>query len=748
MARVFTTNLNMASGSKWGELRLDIVQGTQNIANNTTAITYELYIQRTATTFGGYYSNYANSATLTIDGTAISISTFTYDFRTNYKKSIKTGSMTITHSANGTKTVSASASVSLPGGSVPSGSGSGSLALTTIPRTSTFTAPTSFNVGSAFSVSIARASSSFTHEVSLFEGSTAVWYGGLDSSTSISVNIPANTLITKMSGVKSKAFTLRVTTYSGSTLIGSTTKTITANIPISTFTIPTSFTMGNAFTVSISRVGSLTHWVSLHNGEPALYSSGNNVTTSNSVSVALSTLAATSPSAMSKVFTVRVDTYNGSFWVGRQTKNITGNVPSTVKPTFSAVTVSENVSTVASLVGAYVQTKSKLNLAITGAGGIYGSTIKSYNITGVGRNVNSSSTVTDYLSVSGNQTITGTIIDSRGQTFVKSVVVNILPYTAPTLSDLSFRRTLPDKTEAPLGDNATVKATVKVQSLIVNGVQKNSIKYQVQSAQSGGSFATKADTTSTGLTKSYSDVWVGYSVDHAYNFRVRAGDVFGFGAWSVGVIPTGVVTQQWGSKTTSFGKMIDNTSYNVQVGAGGIQNDGAYVGGRRYATIFDKSTDNLNDAIDEWLVTGPYTQNGTGTYSYVQTIIYSNIAQRRQIAWGYNNKSNYTRWLYGGSWSPWTLMSTSAMAHGSGATGTFTEASAVLAGVTYYTKIIDISFGMTFSEAPVVVCHLATTAPHYASSSIMNITTTGFRLTVARANTLSTSYRWDAIGLT
>ena len=126
-------------------------------------------------------------------------------------------------------------------------------------------------------------------------------------------------------------------------------------------------------------------------------------------------------------------------------------------------------------------------------------------------------------------------------------------------------------------DVLTVTANVGVHSLIVNGVEKNSIKYHVESAQVGGSFVEKTNTTSTSLTQNYSDVWSGYSVDHSYNFRVRVGDVFGFGGWSVGVIPTGIVTQQWSSKTTSFGKMIDDTRYNIQVGTGGIQSDGPIV---------------------------------------------------------------------------------------------------------------------------------------------------------------------------
>lgn len=572
---------------------------TQNIANNTSTITAITTVRPE----GAFSATASKNGSITIAGNRKNFTFVLGSMAAGATKEVGRHTVTFSHASNGTGSAAISSTLDInitySGLSLGSLSTSGTASLNTIPRTSTFTIPSSFTVGSAFTVSISRASSSFTHEVAMLDGNTAFHWSGITSSTSVSSNIEANTLITRMVGVKSKTFTVSVTTYNGATWIGSQTKTITANIPVSTFTIPTSFTMGSAFTASISRVGSLTHWVELWDGSTRLYSSGNTIGTSDSVNVALSTLAARSPNAMSRTFTVKVSTYNGSTSIGSASQNITAYVPTSLKPTFSAVTASENVSSVASLVGAYVQTKSRLNLAITGASGIHGSTIRSYNITGVGHNVNSSSTVTGILSVSGNQTIKGTVTDSRGQTSDRSIVVNILPYTPPTLTGLSFKRTLPDKTEAPLGDNATVSATVKVHSLIVNGVQKNSIKYQVQSAQSGGSFADKANTTSTDLTKIYSDVWVGYSVDHYYNFRVRVGDVFGFGGWSVGVVPTGIVTQQWGSKTTSFGKMIDNTSYNVQVGTGGLHSEGPIVEGNERmvgASILPNSS-NLNSIV-------------------------------------------------------------------------------------------------------------------------------------------------------
>lgn len=525
MARVFTKDLVRASGSKWGELRLDIVPGTQSITNNTTAITYELYIQRTATNFGGYYSGYTSTATLTINGTAITVSGFTYDFRTNYKKSLKTGSMTITHSADGTKTISTSASVTMQG-EVPSGSGSGNLALTTIPRASSFTLSGSTETGSAISVAISRASSSFTHRVRWRIGSGAWTTSATSATTSSSVTVPH----TAIPNSPSATVTIAVQTFSGSTTIGNE--------------------------VSASR---------------------------------------------------------------------TLTVPASVIPSFSAVTATENVSEVSTKVGAFVKGKSKLNLAITGASGAGGSTITGYKITLTGTTINGSSGVSNLVTTSGNVVITGTVTDSRGRTGSKTLTINVLNYTAPTLEGLAFYRSNSAGVADPTGTYVTVKGTVTVSSLIVGTTQKNKVSYDSQHDKTG-SFVSFITETPDVITKAYTNILPTFTIDKIFNFRSRAGDIFGYGGWSVGVVPSGEVTQQWGSKTTSFGKMIDNTSYNVQVGTGGIQIDGP---------IIDKNGADITDRITtlERFFANPRGTTGTsfnditfaGTYMINKTMINSPV---------------------------------------------------------------------------------------------------------------------------
>lgn len=554
---------------------------TQNIANNTSTITAITTVRPE----GAIVTNASKNGSITIAGNRKNFTFVLGSLGAGATKEVGRHTVTVSHASNGTGSAAISSTLDInieySGLNLGSLSTSGTATLDTIPRTSSFTIPSSFNVGSAFTVTITRANTSFTHEISLHDGSTALYWSGNNVATSGSPNVAANTLIARMSGVKSKVFTVRVDTFNGSTRIGSTSKTITANIPVSTFTTPNDFTMGEDFTVNITPTGSvLRHKVELLNGSTVLYASANNVPTSDDVSVSWGTMGLTCTNAMSKNYVIRVTTYNGSTAIGSNTRNIKGWVPSNIRPSLEHINAAETITEVSSTINAFIQGKSRVKIMIVNAKAGYGSWITNYIITGYGINHSSSSiseATSNILYSAGTLTYTATVTDARGQTYTWTRDIEVLPYIAPTLSDLSFRRTLPEKTEAPLGDNVTVRANVKVHSLIVNGVQKNSIKYQVQSSKSGGSYSDKVNTTSTSLTKSYSDVWVGYSVDHYYHFRVRVGDVFGFGSWFVGRVPTGVVTQQWGSRTTSFGKMIDKPQYNVQVGTGGIQSDGPII---------------------------------------------------------------------------------------------------------------------------------------------------------------------------
>lgn len=156
-----TANTNIASQIKWSSVK--------NVAKNTSEVTASLQLRRTNTGFvtegTGTFSLTIGSKTYTDTGVHLAIGT---DWVTAITRTV-----TVSHSADGTKTVAMSASGSLPPSSLTSITCSGNAKLDNIPRASTFTCASSAVLGENVAITITRASSKFTHKITwAFGGKT------------------------------------------------------------------------------------------------------------------------------------------------------------------------------------------------------------------------------------------------------------------------------------------------------------------------------------------------------------------------------------------------------------------------------------------------------------------------------------------------------------------------------------------------------------------------------------------------
>ena len=116
-------------------------------------------------------------------------------------------------------------------------------------------------------------------------------------------------------------------------------------------------------------------------------------------------------------------------------------VPSSVKPSISSLTATRVDGSVPAAWGIYVQSKSKATLTINGAAGIYGSTIKTYSISGGGYSGTQSSLTTGFLNSSGTITFTATVTDSRGRTSAAATVsISVVAYSPPSFSSYNSQR--------------------------------------------------------------------------------------------------------------------------------------------------------------------------------------------------------------------------------------------------------------------------------------------------------------------
>lgn len=150
------------------------------------------------------------------------------------------------------------------------------------------------------------------------------------------------------------------------------------------------------------------------------------------------------PSATSGSASVVLDTLDTSGnSLGTSTHSFTVTVPSSVVPSISSITAAPvNSNSVINGWGLYVYGESKAKLTISGAAGIYGSTIKSYSITtspSVGSTTLSSFT-TGTLYQSGTITVTAKVTDTRGRTATKTTSFYVYFYSSPYFLSLTSYR--------------------------------------------------------------------------------------------------------------------------------------------------------------------------------------------------------------------------------------------------------------------------------------------------------------------
>lgn len=195
-------------------------------------------------------------------------------------------------------------------------------------------------------------------------------------------------------------------------------------------------TLGSAMTININRkVSSFTHTVKYNFG--AL-----NGTIATGVGTSVSwtpplNLATAMPKKTSDWGNITVDTYNGSTKIGSAMCRLTLNVPESMKPTFSGVTLSDTntvVSNIITTANTFVEILSNVKVVFNGATGIQGSTITGYKAEMVGENqtITSDGGVFGLVKKSGEITIRSSVQDSRGRwSDTKDTTVNFLEYFGP-----------------------------------------------------------------------------------------------------------------------------------------------------------------------------------------------------------------------------------------------------------------------------------------------------------------------------
>lgn len=288
-----------ANGSKGHhKFILEVKQASQNVANNTSSVSFTFKIAPIETSWAweqwGAYVKY----TVTINGTVYSGNIDNYDGYATV--TLKSGSQTVSHNADGKKSISYSFSVTDTSGvTYTSGnaSASGTLALTTIPRASSVSGG-SGNIGGKTTITISRASSSFTHTLTYYFGSlTGTIATGVG--TSYEWTIPTS-FYSQIPNSNTGTGSIICETYNGNTLIGSKTVSFTAKVTNSNPTFSVSnLSYADTNTTVVAITGNNKHIVQNKSNLKLTYTSATarNSATISSYSFTLNGVTKTSTSA-------------------------------------------------------------------------------------------------------------------------------------------------------------------------------------------------------------------------------------------------------------------------------------------------------------------------------------------------------------------------------------------------------------------------------------------------------------------
>lgn len=217
------------------KLRFSWTAGTQNITNNYTPVNWKLELISTNST-ANINSSVAKDYSVTVDGTTKS-GTNTVGISGGATKTLASGSKNIYHGSDGTKTFSFSFSqefgITYSGSAIGTKTGSGSGVLNTIPRGSVLGTISAFTIGNAITIPIIKYSSSFTDTLEISVGGTVVkTVSSIANNASVSfTTTELNNIYAKLPTATSGTFTFKLTTKSGSTTVGTSTKTAKGTIP-------------------------------------------------------------------------------------------------------------------------------------------------------------------------------------------------------------------------------------------------------------------------------------------------------------------------------------------------------------------------------------------------------------------------------------------------------------------------------------------------------------------------------------
>ncbi len=443
-----------------------------------------------------------------------------------------------------------------------------STTLTAIPRASTMTlASTSIDTLGSTTATITRRSDSFTHSIIIRYGdSNEIYELFRGSGTTATLSVPSQ-ISTWMASKQLTSVTLPLvlTTFNGTTVIGTSAYTLTITVPEPTITLSRASVACDAtnwsWTLGHTDTTVLDYSVTRLYGSTLIYTDMRRTDTFSTSKTVLND--AYEPLIMSNTYqgtaTVSVTTYakGSSTSVKTITKTYTVTIPkNTYAPTLTIssqlaarqITAYTTKSGISFLAG-YDSARGTITESITGSAQIQDRSV-TIEYTGISStettgeySINNSTVTIDAVSAvkalppsSSNYTVkvTYTVKDKRGTTVSKSFnVINVSGYSAPTFTDISLVRADSSGAVDPEGTYANLSATASAHS--ITGTTLKSITAKKDNVDQVGR---STDSNALTVTKFGGS----YATTSEYSFTITATDSLDISTSQNVLLPKAAVT--------------------------------------------------------------------------------------------------------------------------------------------------------------------------------------------------------------
>jgi len=321
--------------------------------------------------------------------------------------------------------------------------------------------------------------------------------------------------------------------------------------------------MGDTITINLPRASdSFTHYV-FHDFWAGTWTQINQVAVGTSLQwkVPLEEYAQRIPNSASGTGRIQVDTYNGGTYIGSKIVTFTATLPVSAIPSIGSATVAETVAGLQEQFGGYVQSKSKLAIAMT-ASGVYGSSISAYRITANGSVYNAATATTAELIQSGNKNVVFEVTDSRGRKASFVIPITVLPYAAPSIT--SFTAVRADETGAVDDEGTYAKVDYLATMSPVNGgnIKTLTVRYKKTNEETWS----EATVTNAAFDNLSGGALIpGFDIDYAYDVAFDLTDYFNTVSKEASPpLPTGFTLTNYhaGGRGLAFGKVAGGPGFD------------------------------------------------------------------------------------------------------------------------------------------------------------------------------------------